>query len=184
VSTAPVSKPAPAPVAITTAKQSDIDDLDKRVSTLEQAISGSGQAEENLQQQIAGLSTAIGSIQNNLAMLTQQMGTFSTQAQQAQTQAQAAAKPQVKAAACQKKTKPKIKNKTKWRYGSVFVSRIYYVRAMIQGRAWLMTSDGTTFTVSDGDNLPGYGQVQTIDPAQGVVLTSSGRVINYRPQDR
>jgi intracellular multiplication protein IcmG len=49
--------------------------------------------------------------------------------------------------------------------------------AAIPGRAWLLGADGETSTVTEGDEIPGYGRVTKIDPAGGMVTTSSGRVI-------
>lgn len=60
---------------------------------------------------------------------------------------------------------------------------IYYVRAMIPGRAWLVAQDGSTISVSLGDNLPGYGVVQIIDSNQGIITTNSGAIIGYSTSD-
>lgn len=49
--------------------------------------------------------------------------------------------------------------------------------AAIPGRAWLLGADGETSTVTEGDEIPGYGRVTKIDPAAGVVVTSSGKLI-------
>lgn len=59
----------------------------------------------------------------------------------------------------------------------------YYIQAVIPGRAWLIASNGSTLTVREGTNVSGYGIVKLIDPAQGRVLTSSGRVIRFSQQD-
>lgn len=56
---------------------------------------------------------------------------------------------------------------------------VYTVRAIIPGRAWLETSRGGTFSVAVGDEIARYGQVQIIDPAQGVVITSLGDTLRY-----
>ncbi len=60
---------------------------------------------------------------------------------------------------------------------------LYYVRAIIPGRAWLIQRDGTTTTVSVGDSVAGYGSVEDIDPEQGIVRFSSGDIITYSPSD-
>lgn len=60
----------------------------------------------------------------------------------------------------------------------------FYVKAMIPGRAWLRNRNGATITVRSGSILQGYGRVLSIDLRQGIVTTSSGRVINYSPEDR
>lgn len=62
---------------------------------------------------------------------------------------------------------------------------LYYIEAMVPGRAWLKRTDGTTLTISVGDRLQSYdGVVARIDPITGQVLMSSGRMITYRPDDR
>lgn len=48
------------------------------------------------------------------------------------------------------------------------------VHAIIPGRAWLKTRDGRTITVTEGDDVEGYGKVLAIDAPSGVVITSSG----------
>lgn len=59
----------------------------------------------------------------------------------------------------------------------------YYVQSLVSGRAWLCCSAGTFTTVKVGDFLPGYGQIQKINVQNGVISTSSGRVIQYGPND-
>lgn len=63
------------------------------------------------------------------------------------------------------------------------VTTSYVIQAMIPGRAWLNASDGTTLTVRSGDQLPGFGTVMDIDPSQGMIATSSGRVLTYSSDD-
>jgi intracellular multiplication protein IcmG len=55
----------------------------------------------------------------------------------------------------------------------------YQVQALVPGRAWLKGTDGSTLTVSRGDNLPNYGTVDRVDVGQGLVVTSSGRILRY-----
>ena len=59
----------------------------------------------------------------------------------------------------------------------------YYVQALIPGRAWLISSKGTTLTVREGSRIPNYGVVKLIDPQQGRVLTTSGKVIKFSQAD-
>ena len=60
---------------------------------------------------------------------------------------------------------------------------IYYIQAVIPGRAWLISSAGATMTVRDGSSIPGYGVVKLIEPSEGRILTSSGRVIKFSQLD-
>jgi intracellular multiplication protein IcmG len=60
---------------------------------------------------------------------------------------------------------------------------VYYVMAIVPGRAWLKTEKGATITVGSGTVIQGYGKVVSIDPQLGRVITSSGGVIKYAPSD-
>lgn len=60
---------------------------------------------------------------------------------------------------------------------------VYYIQAVIPGRAWLIGSNGSTLTVREGTEIAGYGMVRLIDSLQGRVLTSSGRVIKFSQED-
>jgi hypothetical protein len=61
---------------------------------------------------------------------------------------------------------------------------VYYLHSLTNERAWLkLPGKGELITVKVGDFLPGYGQVQKIDVYGGVIFTSSGRVVNYGPND-
>ena len=67
---------------------------------------------------------------------------------------------------------------------AVIVPRVnYFVQALIPGRAWLRTSNGGILTVRIGDSIPGYGMVESIDPSQGVITTSSGETIQFKSDD-
>jgi len=60
---------------------------------------------------------------------------------------------------------------------------IYYVKAIVPGRAWLGNESGKTTTISEGDRVPGYGIIELIDPKHGFIVTSSGEVMRYHPND-
>jgi intracellular multiplication protein IcmG len=62
-------------------------------------------------------------------------------------------------------------------------AKIYHLKALVPGRAWLQSPEGQTTTVSIGDRLPGYGIIQMINTEQGIVTTSSGALIQYGPKD-
>lgn len=59
----------------------------------------------------------------------------------------------------------------------------YFLQAIIPGRAWLVSSEGETLTVSRGSPLGNYGKVSFIDAASGRVLTSSGQTITFSRDD-
>jgi intracellular multiplication protein IcmG len=60
---------------------------------------------------------------------------------------------------------------------------VYSLQAVIPGRAWLITNNGATLTVREGTSISGYGIVKLIDPQQGRVITSSGRIIRFSQVD-
>ena len=59
----------------------------------------------------------------------------------------------------------------------------YFIRAVVEGRAWLVDKSGKSITVSVGDSLKDYGRINKIYSAQGFVVTSSGRVIEFPHDD-
>lgn len=59
----------------------------------------------------------------------------------------------------------------------------YFIQALIPGRAWLLSSSGSSITVREGSPVAGYGVVKFIDVERGRVLMSSGRVIKFGQVD-
>lgn len=57
---------------------------------------------------------------------------------------------------------------------NAYTNPTFTVHAIIPGRAWLKSRDGNTITVTEGDEIEGYGKVLAIDAPSGVVITSSG----------
>lgn len=157
------------------------ENLKEKVSSLEQSMIQNSKTQENLQNQIGGISSAITEIQSNIAMLTQQINAIAQQKSDIDAKLKEKAEAVRKADVAKKSVK-----KSSYYYGKkkkqTYAS--YYVKAMIQGRAWLISSAGAILTVSTGDQLPGYGQIQEINPDKGIVMTSSGKVINFMPRDR
>jgi intracellular multiplication protein IcmG len=60
---------------------------------------------------------------------------------------------------------------------------VYYVQALIPGRAWLQSTRGDIKTVAKGVELPGYGKVIEIYAKKGEITTTSGKVITFSPAD-
>lgn len=62
---------------------------------------------------------------------------------------------------------------------------IYFVKAVIRGRAWLKSeNESTLITVKVGEQLPGYGKIAKIDHDTGEVITRKGEIITFSPDDR
>jgi intracellular multiplication protein IcmG len=59
----------------------------------------------------------------------------------------------------------------------------YDVKAIVPGRAWIVSSTGDSYSVTVGDKIEQYGHVKAIDDNDGRVFTTSGKVIAYGPND-
>lgn len=159
----------------------EVSSMQDKVGTLERVVSQVSQSNANLQDQMAGVSTAIADIQNSISSLSQQISVLT------KPKPVEVVKTPIKNKGTHIKSKSKAKSmvNSKMKATTVMSKRAgYYIRAMIQGRAWLMTPEGATLTVSEGDNLPGYGQIVSIDPHKGEITTSSGAVITFRSDDK
>ena len=181
-------KPVELPKPVKSVPESPVsvsDEAGTKITGLEKTVAQIGQANSSLQDQVAGLSTAMSDIQNNIANITQQVSALTQAQDQAALQKQEKIDAEKKAEA-QKLEKEKlareklIKARQALKEKQLLASRVYYIKAMIQGRAWLVTPEGTLFTVSEGDNLPGYGNIDSIHPDKGIIMTSSGRVVAYQ----
>jgi len=51
------------------------------------------------------------------------------------------------------------------------------LKAVVDNNAWVQTESGDSVMVSPGDEIPGVGQVRSVDPETGTVHLSDGRVI-------
>ncbi len=60
---------------------------------------------------------------------------------------------------------------------------VYAVRAMVDGRAWIQGSNGLSLSVTVGDPIPDYGNVTAIQAVQGMIQTTSGKVIRLGAND-
>lgn len=57
---------------------------------------------------------------------------------------------------------------------------VYYVQAIIPGRAWIADSNGRIITVTQGDRVEALNStVKNIDPINGIVTLSNGMQIEY-----
>jgi hypothetical protein len=62
--------------------------------------------------------------------------------------------------------------------------KVYHITAMVPGRAWIKSTDsGQAISVRVGDKLPSYGAITSIDSDNGVVATTSGRIIKFGEND-
>lgn len=138
-----------------------------RLSSLEQQASNEEANLSRLSMQVNDLQTALGNMDSKLNSVSSSLQIIADEV--AKQQAALAAKQAAKQKAA--------------RAAAVAPRPIYYVKALVPGRAWLVSQNGQTITVSQGNNLPGYGTVEVIDPTQGTLITSSGAIIGYSSGD-
>lgn len=165
--TPPVEPTFPAPVA-EVALPPQPTAVEKRLNALESQHADYQAGLDKLNTQVTDIQNSLSDLNAHLSSLNEAIQAIGSQL--AQQQAELAAR----AAAKIKATHVRVIH---------IVKPIYFVRAMIPGRAWLITGSGETITVSLGDELPGYGTVQVIDPNQGTITTSAGAIIGYSPGD-
>lgn len=134
--------------------QSEQSNLNDRIAALEKETGVFQQQIADLQQQNANLINGLSSITLAVNQINVNLQTLGKKEQQLST-------------ASQDKTIVNGQN------------QYYYVEAVIPGRAWLKAADGTTLTVSPGEVVPKYGRVTSINPDNGTVATTSGKIIHY-----
>lgn len=135
------------------------------------AISENRAANTKNEQEIKILKTELKQANQSLDSLQNNLQTLSASVQALSSQVQLLTAAQIKASAAPAaKAKPEEKPQ-------------YFVKSLIQGRAWLETGDGKLITVKVGDELTGYGKITEISVQDGLVKTSSKTDIKYGPND-
>lgn len=165
IPTTPIQQVQPATVV------EDDPDLKKKVSAIEMS-------QQSLRSEVNALSEQINAVNNNIKNLNAQIvnlnqiiGNMSNQI---------ARQSEVINVLMVRTTPKKV---VKISRPAVAARVIYYIQAVIPGRAWLIGSNGSTLTVREGSKIPGYGIVKLIDSLQGRILTSSGQVIKFSQED-
>lgn len=146
-----------------------------------QQLSSLEDSQQNLQTEVSNVSDHVSQMDERITLLMMKMEEMN------QMMAQLKIKMDDQSAVIERlitvRTAPKPIKRIK--HTTVGMSEVmYYVEAVIPGRAWLMGSNGTTLTVSVGSKVPGYGRVRFIDVRQGRVLMSTGKVIQFSVEDR
>lgn len=59
----------------------------------------------------------------------------------------------------------------------------YHVKAVVPGRAWIVGSNGLSYSVAVGDTLPQAGKIRAINADSGELTLSSGKHIGYGAND-
>lgn len=165
--------PTPTPIIqqpqpVTTTNDNDIN---QKVSAIELSQQTVKAEVSSVGQQVGTVNNNINNLNAQIANLNQVIGNLSTQV----------AKQSAEINMLMARYRPKPVKRV---IQQIRVQRvIYYIQAVIPGRAWLIGSNGSTLTVREGTKIAGYGIVKLIDSMQGRVLTSSGQVIRFSQED-
>ena len=147
-------------------------------SQVTQKLSALEMSQQNMRSEVNTVNTQLSGINTNVNELTEKIANLnqiiSSLASKLEQQSE-------RIAVLTERTKPKLRPRRIIARGPS--APLYYIQAVIPGRAWLIAANGSTLTVREGTHLAGYGVVRLIDPNQGRVVTSSGKVIRFSQQD-
>lgn len=164
---APPSAPAPVPQV----------PVPQPNAELTSNLSSLALGQENLNSQIATVGSQINNMNSHMDMLTAKIGELSgviaSLNEKLESQSQAILRLSAK----------QVLKEARQPTRSLRHVEHYFIQAVIPGRAWLVAENGSTLTVREGSNIPGYGRVKLIEPHEGRVMTSSGMVIRFSQND-
>lgn len=171
VNTAQLTEPVKPIVQNQAAEVALTSELKSKVSTLESN-------ESNVQAQINTMSQQIETANNNISSLNAQVTKLN---QMVTDLSNSIGRQSEEISRLIELTKPKIIKRRI--HVSAEPPNVYYINAVIPGRAWLIGTNGSTLTIREGVKIPGYGFVKLIDSVEGRILTSSGKVIKFSQSD-
>ncbi|KTD47088.1 protein IcmG (DotF) [Legionella rubrilucens] len=146
------------------------DEINQKLSALELAQQGMRSEITTINNQLNGLSGNVNDLSNKIAALSQSVSLLAAKVEQQSQQI----------AVLTVRTKPKpVPHVVR----KVTPRPVYYIQAVIPGRAWLIATNGSTLTVREGSVIAGYGTVKLIDATQGRVVMSTGQIIRFSQQD-
>jgi intracellular multiplication protein IcmG len=180
----PTPAPAPAAVAsvekipepaksvtVATASMTELSEHNKEINDkLEQFRSVNQNSLQQVESKVTALQTNLDTLQQQLAKNNEAMQALLQQSQKQQ---------ETIAGLLKAREKPKQMTAAK-----LMKKPTYFVRAVVPGRAWLQKGDGSSITVTYGDEIPNLGYVTRIDLGRGLVFMSEGDIISFSPDDR
>lgn len=166
---APTPQQPSVPTTATAPSVPQVPTIETPPAGFDQKLNLLAQQTESNKQQFSTLNEKIGEIQTNLNDVSKTIDTL-TQAVQALAKETLQRTPA--AVKQQKGAEKAIKFKVS-----------YHIKAIVPGRVWLESSRGETLSLKVGDPLNGYGKVVAISPNQGLVVTSTGKMIRYGSND-
>lgn len=146
---------------------------------LKQQVESIATNQQNVQTQVTSMSEQVGNVNNNVNNLTSQVNRLSQTITDLTNQLSRQSE-EINILMQRTKPKPIRRVLRPQHFGQ---ANIYYINAVIPGRAWLIGTNGSTLTVREGTKIAGYGVVKLIDSMEGRILTSSGRVIRFSQDD-
>lgn len=150
-------------------------------SALKQQVDSIQTSEQNLQSQVSSMSDQMNNINTNVESLSSQVSKLNQVISDLSTLVN---KQSEEISVLMLRTQPKpISVRRIHSPRHALTANIYYINAVIPGRAWLIGTNGSTLTVREGTLIPGYGMVKLIDSMQGRILTTSGRIIKFSQAD-
>lgn len=147
-------------------------------SELTQKVAAVESAQQNVRSEVGAVSQQVATVNNNVQNLNSQIANLNQVINNLSTQL---ARQTEEINVLMARTQPK--RVVKHVSTPATAPLIYYIQAVIPGRAWIIASNGSTLTVREGTKIPGFGVVRLIDPLSGRVVTSSGRVIRFSQED-
>lgn len=169
-----LQKPPPAAVVVETKTDKISSGFEQRLSTLEQGQQNLMATMNGINNQLDAFNTNTQEIAPKIAELRQMLTSLTAQVARQSNE--------ITALTFITKTKPKRKPKVKLQREQLRTA-LFYIQAIIPGRAWLIAENGSTITVREGTPILGYGVVRVIDAQRGRVITSSGKIIRFSQQD-
>jgi intracellular multiplication protein IcmG len=148
-------------------------------SVLKEKVEAIETNQQNVQSQVSSMSEQVGNVNNNVTNLSAQISTLNQTITDLTNQL---SRQSEEINVLMERTRPKPVRRV-IRPHHVGQANIYYINAVIPGRAWLIGTNGSTLTVREGTTIAGYGVVKLIDSMAGRVLTSSGRIIRFSQDD-
>ncbi|WP_115710824.1 type IVB secretion system protein IcmG/DotF [Legionella sainthelensi] len=146
---------------------------------LKQKVASIEATQQTVQTEVSSVNQQVGNVNNNVNALSAQISKLNQVISELSNQV---AKQSEEINVLMERTKPKLIKRI-IHVQPAAPQIIYYINAVIPGRAWLIGTNGSTLTVREGSKIEGYGVVKLIDSLQGRVLTSSGRVIKFSQDD-
>ncbi len=157
----PAAAPQPVVQAPTVAQPNP--QVESQLADLKQTLADNQQKFNALQDQVDNMQTALSQANSSYQTLNTNLQALMQQLKKAPT-------PPKKAAATKKPAK-------------AIIPIVFHIKAIVPGRAWVFNNLGQAETISVGDSLPQYGQINAINANTGVVTTSSGKLIEYGVDD-